>query len=155
MKYLVTVLSFAVIFIVGCNPEILRPAGNPYPGYSCRESIMHYYSYCSEEKISKEKFESKVKKCEEVLASKICDKEYASLLWCMGRVDPASSGTYTRGGGVGAVSGGVAISGPQKTSTMDGCSCAGFEGALKKCYRGKEMWDTYDESSPMPTEKTE
>src|SRR4030042_6043044 len=91
MKYMiVTLLLFSLL--IGCSPEILRPAGKPYSGYSCRESLMHFYSYCSNEKLSKEEFEAKVQFCEKELATKICDKEQAALLWCMGRVAP---GTYT------------------------------------------------------------
>ena len=137
MKYMiVTLLLFSLL--IGCSPEILRPAGKPYSGYSCRESLMHFYSYCSNEKLSKEEFEAKVQFCEKELATKICDKEQAALLWCMGRVAP---GTYTSGGGVGVPVGrGVVISGGQ-SSTMEGCDCSIHTGALKKCRMEKGIFD--------------
>ncbi|OGP91597.1 MAG: hypothetical protein A2031_07285 [Deltaproteobacteria bacterium RBG_19FT_COMBO_43_11] len=138
MKYIIVALLL-VGLLTGCSPEILRPAGKPYSGYSCQKSLMHFYSYCSDEKLTKEEFEAKVQFCEKELATKICDKEQAALLWCMGRVEP---GTYTRGGGVGVPvgTGGVVISSGQ-SSTLEGCSCASFEGALKKCRMEKGIFD--------------
>lgn len=137
MKYLIVPLLL-VCLVIGCSREILRSKGEPYSGYSCRESIMHYYSYCSVEKLTKEDFEAKVKICEKELATKVCDKEQASFLWCMGRVAP---GTYTSGGGVGVPVGrGVVISGGQ-SSTMEGCDCSIFIGDLKKCRMKKGIFE--------------
>jgi len=85
MKYIIVSLVL-ISFIMGCSPEILRSSGKPYSGYSCRESLMHYFSYCSKEKLTKEDFEARVVFCEKELSTKICDKEQAALLWCMGRV---------------------------------------------------------------------
>ena len=70
-------------FLKGCS---IRFAGKPYSGYSCRESLLHYCSQCSDEKITKEDFEAKVQSCEKELFTKVCDKEQADILWCMGRV---------------------------------------------------------------------
>ena len=148
MKMRLVYVSLIVIaFMMGCSPEILRPAGKPYSGYSCRQSLMHFYSYCSKEKLTKEDFESRVEYCEKQLATKICDREQASLLWCMGRVAP---GTYSSGGGYvyGAKHGFYT----GNSTTIDGCDCGTFEGALKKCRLEKGMFDSY-ESSPMPVKK--
>ena len=123
MKYVVVfILLFSLL--TGCSSEILRSKGEPYSGYSCRESIMHYYSYCSVEKLTKEDFEAKVQFCEKELATKVCDKEQAALLWCMGRVAP---GMYTSGGGMyyKGFYGGT-------SSTMEGCDCSSFTGDLEK-----------------------
>ena len=128
MKYLILSL-FLVCLLSGCSREILRSKGEPYSGYSCQESLMHFYSHCSDEKLTKEDFEAKVKVCEKELATKVCDKEQALLLCCMGRV---LRGTYSSGGGVGVVSGGVAISGGQ-SGTIDGCDCSAYTGEIKKC----------------------
>lgn len=132
MKY-VMVSLLLIGLLTGCSPEILRSKGEPYSGYSCRQSIMHYYSYCSAEKLTKEDFESKVQFCEKELATKVCDKEQAALLWCMGRVAP---GTYTTGGGMyyrGFYGG--------NSSTMEGCDCSTFTGALKKCRMEKGIFE--------------
>ena len=132
MKYIiVTLLLFGCL--IGCSSEILRSKGEPYSGYSCRESIMHYYSYCSVEKLTKEDFEAKVQFCEKELTTKVCDKEQATLLWCMGRVVP---GTYTSGGGMyyKGFYGGT-------SSTMEGCDCSLYTGDLKKCRMKKGIFD--------------
>jgi len=129
----IIVASLLVSLLIGCSPEILRSKGQPYSGYSCKESIMHYYSYCSAEKLTKESFEAKVEFCEKELATQICDKEQAVLLWCMGRVAP---GTYTTGGGMfyKGFYGGM-------TSTTEGCDCSVFVGDLKKCRMKKGIFD--------------
>ena len=137
MKYVIVILLL-VALLTGCSPEILRSKGEPYSGYSCRQSIMHYESYCSSDKLTKEDFEVKVQFCEKELTTKVCDKEQAALLWCMGRVVP---GTYTSGGGVGVPVGrGVVISSGQ-SSTMEGCDCAIYTGALKKCRMEKGIFE--------------
>ena len=134
MKYMIMTLLI-VGLLAGCS---IRFKGQPYSGYDCRKSLMHYYSYCSAEKLTKEDFEAKVQLCEKELTTKDCDKEQADILWCMGRVAP---GTYTSGGGVGVVVGkGVAISGGQ-SSTMEGCDCSIFTGALKECMMKKGIFD--------------
>ena len=128
MKYMIVSLLL-ICLLTGCSREIMRSKGEPYSGYSCRESLMHFYSHCSDEKLTKEDFEAKVQSCEKELATKVCDKEQTLLLWCMGRV---LRGTYSSGGGVGVVSGGVAMSGGQ-SGTMDGCDCSAYTGEIKKC----------------------
>jgi hypothetical protein len=132
MKYMIAVLLL-VSLLTGCSSEIMRSKGEPYSGYSCRESIMHYYSFCSSEKFTKEDFEAKVQFCEKELATKVCDKEQAVLLWCMGRVAP---GTYTSGGGMyyRGFYGGT-------SSTMEGCDCSIYTGELKKCRMKKGIFD--------------
>jgi hypothetical protein len=132
MKYIILSI-FIVCLFIGCSSEIMRSKGEPYSGYSCRESIMHYYSYCSTEKLTKEDFEAKVKFCEKELATKVCDKEQAALLWCMGRVAP---GTYTSGGGMyyKGFYGGM-------SSTMEGCDCSIYTGDIKKCRMKKGIFD--------------
>jgi hypothetical protein len=135
MKYMIVALLL-IGLLVGCSS--IRFSGQPYHGYDCRKSLMHYYSYCSAEKLAKEDFEAKVQHCEKELTTKVCDKEQADILWCMGRVLP---GTYTSGGGVGvAVSKGVVISGGQ-SSTMEGCDCSIYTGALKECRMKKGIFD--------------
>lgn len=131
------VASLLASLLIGCS-SALRFKGEPYSGYSCRESLMHFYSHCSDEKLTKETFEAKVQFCEKELTTKVCDKEQADLLWCMGRV---LRGTYSSGGGVGvAVGHGVAISNGQ-SSTMDGCDCSTYTGELKKCRMKKGIFD--------------
>jgi hypothetical protein len=132
MKYLIGTLLL-VAFLTGCSSEIIRPKGESYSGYSCRESLMHFYSQCSGDKLTKEDFEAKVLFCEKELATKVCDKEQAALLWCMGRVAP---GTYSSGGGMygrGFYGG--------HSSTMDGCDCSTFTGDLKKCRMQQGIFD--------------
>jgi hypothetical protein len=132
MKHVIMPLLL-ISLLIGCSPEILRPAGQPYSGYSYRESFLHFYSQCSNESFTKEEFQAKVQACEKELSTKICDKEQAGLLWCMGRVAP---GTYSRGGGYygrGFYSG--------NSSTSDGCDCSTFIGNLRKCRMEKGIFD--------------
>lgn len=137
MKHIIMSLLM-ISLLIGCSPEILRQEGDPYPGYTCRESFLHFYSQCSNDKFTKEEFEAKVQNCEKELATKICGKEQAGLLWCMGRVAP---GTYTRGGGIGfPVGGGVVISSGQ-SNTMDGCDCSEWIGDLRKCRMEKGIFE--------------
>ena len=136
MKYLLLVLLLVGCF-TGCS-EALRTPGEPFEGYSCRESLIHYYSNCSSEQLSEEKLNSMVQSCEEKLATKICDKEQAALLWCMGRVAP---GTYTRGGGVGIPIGRGAFISSGQSNTTDGCDCSTFEGDLKECRMKNGIFD--------------
>ena len=94
---------------------------------------MHFFGYCSNEKLTKEEFETKVQFCEKELATKICDKEQAALLWCMGRVEP---GTYSSGGGIfyrGFFGG--------NSSVKDGCDCSSYMGELKKCRMKQGIFD--------------
>lgn len=146
MKIVISVLL--VTLLLGCSPEILRPAGEPYSGYSCRQSLMHFYSYCSKDKLTKEEFDAKVAYCEKQLATKICDREQASLLWCMGRVAP---GTYTQGGGYvyGGRYGGFYTG---NATVADGCDCSYYEGSVRKCRLEKGMFDS-SESATMPVKK--
>lgn len=137
MKH-ITVFFLLVSLLIGCTSELVRPEGEPYIGYSCHESLMHFYSYCSTEEMTKEEFESKVQTCEKELGTKVCDKEQAGLLWCMGRVAP---GTYSKGGGLGvAVGRGVVLSSGQ-SSTLDGCDCSEWKGAIRKCRMEKGIFD--------------
>lgn len=91
---------------------------------------MHFYSRCSAEKITKEEFTAKVQFCEKELATKVCEKEQADLLWCMGRVEP---GAYTSGVGLGIPVGRSVVISSGQSSTMEGCDCSTFIGDLKKC----------------------
>lgn len=131
MKYVVMALLLLSL-LAGCA-SARRSDGEPYPGYSCRESFMHFYSQCSNDKFTKDEFEAKVQVCEKELATKICDKEQAGLLWCMGRVAP---GMYTIGGGYygGGFYGG-------NSNTTDGCDCSSFIGDLRKCRMEKGIFD--------------
>jgi hypothetical protein len=113
MKYIIIALLI-IALLAGCSK---RFAGEPYSGYSCRESIMHYYSYCSAEKLTKEDFEAKVQSCEKALATKVCDKEQVDKLWCMGSAAPEKY-IKTRG---------------NKDYVIDRCDCSAYEGALKEC----------------------
>lgn len=131
MKY-ATVTLMLNCLLAGCS-SLFRSKGEPYSGYSCRESLMHFYSQCSTEKLTKEDFEAKVQLCEKELTTNICDKEQADLLWCMGRVAP---GMYSSGGGMyyrGLYSG--------HSSTSDGCDCSTFQGEIKKCQMQKGIFD--------------
>jgi hypothetical protein len=126
MKYLkvLCVTLFSICFLSGCS-NALRGKGKPYSGYSCQESLVHYYGNCYKEKITKDEFNAKVKICEQKIANEICEKEQADLLWCMGRVEP---GTFSQGGM--ACSGWYCVGGG---SAIDGCDCSAYTGALKEC----------------------
>jgi hypothetical protein len=131
MKYMIVALLL-ISLLAGCA-SARRSEGEPYSGYSCRESLMHFYSQCSSEKLTKEEFTAKVQFCEKELATKICDKEQADLLWCQGRVAP---GAYTSGGGYygrGLYGG--------NSSTVDGCDCSIYVGELKKCRMKKGIFE--------------
>jgi hypothetical protein len=131
MKYMIIVLLL-ISLLTGCA-SVRRSEGEPYRGYSCRESLMHFYSQCSTEKLTKEEFTAKVQLCEKELSTKVCDKEQADLLWCEGRVAP---GSYTSGGGYygrGFYSG--------NSSTVDGCDCSTYIGELKKCRMKKGIFE--------------
>lgn len=113
---MLTILT--VVILSGCSA--FRQKGDTYSGASCEQSFMHFNSYCTDKKLSKIEFEAEVEKCNNVLRTEPCDKEYADLLWCMSRVSP---GQYYTGGG--PYGGGGIIS--------DGCDCSSFAGALKVC----------------------
>jgi hypothetical protein len=130
MRHLVASLAI-VTFLVGC--ALFRGEGEFYPGYTCEKSLMHFHSYCPGKNFTKEEFEAEVKFCEKEFASKICEKEQADLLWCLGRV---AQGTYTRGGGIyyrGFYGGGG--------SATDGCDCSSFDGALRVCRMKQGIFD--------------
>ena len=117
-------LAFAVLFLMtGCS--LFREHGEYYPGYTCEKSLTHFYSYCIKTKFSKEEFETAVKSCETEFVTKICDREQADLLWCLGRVTP---GVYSRQGGI--VVEGFYLG---KQSVSDGCDRSTYSGALKAC----------------------
>ena len=63
--------------------------------------------------------------CEKELATKICDREKAELLWCMGRVAPGTS---------------IKFKG-RKGRIVDGCDCSSFAGDLKKCRMQKGIFE--------------
>jgi hypothetical protein len=131
MKQTIAAL-LSIYLLVGCS-SLFRSKGEPYSGYSCRESLMHFYSQCSTEKLTKDDFEAKVQLCEKELATNVCDKEQADLLWCMGRVAP---GMYSSGGGMyyrGLYGG--------HSSMTDGCDCFTFQGEIKKCQMQKGIFD--------------
>jgi hypothetical protein len=122
MKYLITALIL-VSLLMACSS--FRGKGETYSGYSCQESLMHFYSHCYDKKLTKEEFDAKVKNCEKEFASNICDKEQADILWCMGRVEP---GIYSQGG---VICSKWFCSG--SGNTTDGCDCSSFIGKLKEC----------------------
>lgn len=123
MKYIL-VLLISVSLLTGCAAA-LRSEGEPYSGYSCEESLIHFYSFCTDKTFTKEEIDAEVRNCNNDLSSKVCDKELADVLWCMGRVVP---GTFTSGGAF--CRGWICFS---NASTVNGCDCAEFTGALKEC----------------------
>ena len=114
---------------MACSWEMFRPAGEAFPGYSCRESLIHFYSNCSSEQLTKEKLDVLVTSCEESLAAKVCDKELANLLYCMGRVVP---GTYSKDSRIAFPVGRLVIVTGQ-SGMKDGCDCMTFLADLKEC----------------------
>ncbi|MBP7231354.1 MAG: hypothetical protein KBA28_05425 [Syntrophaceae bacterium] len=115
----ITFLLLIVSFI-GCN-RTAQVIDGTYPGYSCRESLLHYYSRCYDGQLTKEEFENKVTECEHDLKTKTCVKEQADILWCQGRTEK-----------------GIYMAGPARpfgvnTATVDGCDCSYAFGALKEC----------------------
>jgi hypothetical protein len=123
MKYILVLLIF-VSLLTGCA-SAPRSEGEPYSVYSCRESLMHFNSFCTDTKLTNEEYEAKVQDCEKDFATKICDKEQVDLLRCMGRANPGiySSGreTYPREDFFG------------RGSESDGCDCSTFLGVLEEC----------------------
>ena len=134
VKNLIALLisSLFVFSLFGCS-NAFRSKGTPYSGYSCQESLIHYYGNCYKDKISKQEFDIKVKLCEKKLANDICEKEQADLLWCMGRVEP---GTFSQSGLV--CSGWYCAVGG---SMADGCDCSAYTGKLKECQMKHGVFD--------------
>lgn len=128
-----------VILLTGCT--LFRGEGEVYSGYTCEKSLMHFYSYCTDKKFTKEEFEADVQFCEKEFATKICEKEQADLLWCMGRVAP---GTYSQGGGVYSQGFYIGVG-----SASDGCDCSTFTGALKACRMQKGLFHSQRDESPQ------
>jgi hypothetical protein len=130
MKYIL-VLLISVSLLTGCV-SAPRSEGEPSSGYSCRESLMHFNSFCTDTKLTNEEFEAKVQDCEKGLATKVCDKEQVDLLRCMGQANPgifSSSGeAYPR----------VDIFGHE--SELDTCDCSTFTGALEECLMKKGIF---------------
>ena len=89
MKY-ATMALISIFLLTGCT-SLFRSKGEPYSGYSCRESLMHFYSQCSQEKLTKDDFEAKVQLCEKELATTVCDKEHQA---CIRRVGECFTGVY-------------------------------------------------------------
>jgi len=123
MKYILFLLVF-VSLLTGCA-SALRSEGEPYSGFSCRESLMHFNSFCTDTKLTNEEFEAKVQECEKDFATKICEKEQVDLLRCLGRANP-----------------GIYSSSREASfwedffghgSESDGCDCSTFLGALEEC----------------------
>ena len=123
MKYILVLLVF-VSLLAGCA-SALRSEGEPSSGYSCRESLMHFNSFCTDTKLTNEEFEAKVQECEKDFATKICEKEQVDLLRCLGRANP-----------------GIYSSSREASfwedffghgSESDGCDCSTFLGALEEC----------------------
>lgn len=135
---LIVLLLFGIVFLVACTREALRPSGEPFDGYSCRESFLHFYSRCSNESLKKEDFEAKVRFCENELATKICDKEIAALLWCMGRVEP---GIYSKGSDAAFPIGKGFVFSSGKSNVKDGCDCSSFISDLRKCRMQNGIFD--------------
>ena len=126
MRYLLSGLAITIL-LTGCA-SVSRGEGEVYSGYTCEKSLLHFYSQCSTAKLTKEEFDTKVQSCEKELATKVCVKEQADLLWCLGRV---ASGTYSMSPGL--YGGGGSIS--------DGCDCSTFYGEIKKCRMQKGIFD--------------
>jgi tetratricopeptide (TPR) repeat protein len=127
-------ILFIIVSVCGCSA--FRETGQPYHGYSCHESLIHYHSYCTKKEFAKGEFEALVEKCENDLKTGICDKEFADLLWCQGRTWP---GTYSKGSGIAVGAGrGLAVS-TVSGGVSDGCDCDTFEGALKECRMRAEI----------------
>ena len=68
MKYILVLLVF-VSLLAGCA-SAPRSEGEPSSGYSCRESLMHFNSFCTDTKLTNEEFEAKVQECEKDFATK-------------------------------------------------------------------------------------
>jgi hypothetical protein len=122
MKDKIFILAMLVL-LSGCASA--RPEGEAYSGFSCRDSLIHFYSKCSDKNFTKEEFEGEVISCEKELETKICDREKADLLWCMGRVEPGTS---------------IKFKG-RKGRVVDGCDCSTFTGDLKKCRMQKGVFE--------------
>ena len=123
MKYILVLLVF-VSLLAGCA-SAPRSEGEPSSGYSCRESLMHFNSFCTDTKLTNEEFEAKVQDCEKGFATKICDKEQANLLRCMGQANP---GIYSSSRGASFWEDFFSHG-----SESDGCDCSTFLGALEEC----------------------
>lgn len=126
MKYVILALLL-ISLLIGCS---IRFKGKPYSGYSCRESIRHFYKTCSAKEFTTEALDAKIRFCEKELATNICDKEQADLLWCMGRV---AQGKYTQLYGAYGSS----------SSIMDGCDCSVHISKLRTCRTKKGIIDDY------------
>jgi hypothetical protein len=125
------VFLLILFILVGCSTAF-RSKGEPYSGYSCSESLLHYYSHCVTEPIKKEDFEAKVADCKIDLASKICDKQQADLLWCLGRVEPGTYSQATAACFRWACFGAGSIS--------DGCDCSSYIAKLRECRMKKGIF---------------
>jgi len=68
MKYILFLLVF-VSLLTGCA-SALRSEGEPYSGYSCRESLMHFNSFCTDTKLTNEEFEAKFRNAKKILRLK-------------------------------------------------------------------------------------
>ena len=123
MKYIL-VLLVSVSLLTGCA-SATRSEREQYSGYSCRESLMHFNSFCTDTKLTNEEFEAKVQDCEKDFATKVCDKEQADLLRCMIRANPGISSS-SRGASFWEDFFGHG-------SESDGCDCSTFLGALEEC----------------------
>ena len=131
MKYFFVLLLTVSLFFAGCSAH--RAKGEPYKGYSCRESLIHYFSECSDEKLTKEKFEEELKNCENKLSSGICDQEQVDLLWCMGNVVADKGNKIKVHCSYGVCKG--------KEKYYDGCSCDTYVSNLKKCRLNLGIFD--------------
>jgi len=125
MKYILVLLVF-VSLLAGCASALVR--GEPSSGYSCRESLMHFNSFCTDTKLTNEEFEAKVQDCEKGFATKICDKEQANLLRCMDK----QIGIYSSSRGASFWEDFFSHG-----SESDGCDCSTFLGALEECLMKK------------------
>ena len=123
MKYILVLLVF-VSLLTGCA-SAPRSEGEPSSGYSCRESLMHFNSFCTDTKLTNEEFEAKVQESEKDFATKICDKEQTDLLRCMGQANPriysSSMAAYPWGAFF------------DHGSEWVGCDCSTFLEALEEC----------------------
>jgi len=125
MKHILLLLVF-VSLLTGCA-SAPRSEGEPSSGYSCRESQMHFNSFCTDTKLTNEEFEAKVQECEKDFATKICEKEQVDLLQCMGRANP---GIYSSSRGASFWEDFFGHG-----STSNDCDCSTSENLLKECQR--------------------
>lgn len=114
--------ALIILILAGCAAP--RGKGETYPGYSCRESNIHYASRCNNGEVNPAQMEKEVAACEREMAKKICDRELADLLKCMGQAIP---GSYAEGG---TCTGAPCLA---IRDRYDGCDCSSQMKSVKDC----------------------